>query len=361
MFHYLYQCLGYRKKSPNIMGDEVVLCEWHHPIYNPSSHLGLKIHKEGQDYYFSFSPKSAYDLVHIPFAELRTGLEGFMVRNFDDERLLWGFRNAWGEGIIEKLSQTQITKMIGYYHTNHPHEAIDSQTLTQAVLNDFSHLRDSQLLELAQLFPEDIKNGLRALGQPNGGTTVLRTLDLNAMIDKINEFAASQPKWAPLAGTYSHQENTYNCASIVLTILYAGKMDGLITTRATQWAAAGTLVGLLSLIVTQTPEVIGESVAGGLVGGRIFGAAQDSYLDIQHFFNMIAGTPEDNVGTVLGLRILSTVCGGIIGALKSGPFLPAYLCLPKNVVELSRQAEQTEKSIYVFNARENRSSAPSYV
>jgi hypothetical protein len=360
MFHSLKQCIGHRNTSPNTMRDEVVLCEWSHPIYNPSSHLGLKIHKDGHDYYFSFSPKNTYDIAHIPFARLRMGLPGFIVRQFKDETLLWGFRNAWGRGLQQKLSHEQINQLNAYYEANHPGTSLTSNKLSQEVIDDFAHLRDSQLLEVARKFDKPLKSQLRALGQPNGGETVLRTLDIQAILDKISDFVSNTPQWAPWAGTYLHHENTYNCASIVLTLLYAGGMGKLINSRANEYAVAGTLLGLLSLTVSYDPILLAESMAVGLGGGCVLGAAVDSYHDIQHFFNMIAGSPEDNPGTLFGMRLVSVLCGGLIGAVKQGPFLPAFLCLPRNVVELARQAEQNEKNTHRFNLPEHECKAPAY-
>jgi hypothetical protein len=344
MINFLYQLTGYRDRSPNAMDDKVTLYEFSHPIYNPSSHLGLLVEKGGQPYYFSFSPKDARGLKEIPFGMLREGREGFVLSDFEEETLLWGFRHAWNDDFPAQLKDNQIEKFLNYFDENRQTVGEPSDFIRK----NFKYLSDCQLLEIAKLFPDATKSTLKSHGQPDG-MTVLKTLDLDAMIAKMKHFEDKPPTWAPWASTYLHKENTYNCGSIILDILYTGKMGRLVTSSATQWSMVGALLGLLSLIKTDEAALVCAAIGIGFAGGRVAGGAYDGCKNVQYFFNMNANTENDKTSIVVGLRILSIFFGAILGPLKTGPFFPAFLTLPKNVMSLATEAKAAEDSCYGLN------------
>lgn len=169
------------------------------------------------------------------------------------------------------------------------------------------------------------------------------------MEEKIN-ILKTQTKWAFWAGSYFHPPNTHNCASIVLDVLYAGGLGWLTVSTNDLLGIAGSLLGAGYFAFMGSKDWLSAlvNIAVGFVVGRGFGGAYDGYNQIQSFLNTVASQGRDNMGTVLGLRLAGTLLPMLIGIVKPGRVVSAYMTLPQDVVSLAHQAEVEERAKYSF-------------
>lgn len=308
----------------------VEVLAWYHPECVPSQHMALRIRELGHIHYLSFSPKSLHGLAERPFLDLPKGVEGVFIPTYEDELLIQGFRNAW-PAIQNELSDQQKS----FISRSSIRKISDIEILGIAQSKQFSHER---------------KEELRKIGKPTE-IIELRTLDINAMVTKLNQFKSPETnmQWASFCGTYKHQKNTHNCASIVLDLLYEGGMGAMITSNNDLLGLAGTLLGVGYTYFTGYYWLhIIKNISFGLLFGRCIGGAYEGYTGIQSFLNLLSTQGKDNCGSILGLRVLSTCFSAIVGVIKPGPVVPAFLTIPRNVLDLAHQAKVDEENIALF-------------
>jgi hypothetical protein len=132
-------------------------------------------------------------------------------------------------------------------------------------------------------------------------------------------------------------------------------MGNLLTSTQDVMGIAGLLVaaGVIVFEGSQNWQLIIAELVTGLIGGRALGGAYEGYLGVQTFLNVAASQGKDDFGTVLGLRILSLALFPIIGALKAGPLVPAFLTIPREVLLLAAQAKHEEESVNSFRVTRN--------
>jgi hypothetical protein len=220
-------------------------------------------------------------------------------------------------------------------------------TAEQRALTDngsITQLSDCELYNLALLFDKDL---LLKHGNPSF-TIRIKTLDLAVMIKRIDALELQAPLWASWSGSYWHQENTYNCASIVLKILYEGGMRDKVHSHAFFYSIVGLFLGLVSLSFTHAPALVFCSLIIGCIGGRFLGGLMDGFEDIQPFLDLVASESRDDIGTVLGLRLAASLCVAFVSLFKAGPIFPDYLALPHHVEALTEEARHFDESRYQF-------------
>lgn len=326
---FFYKLSGTRTPlKEKIAHSRVEILAWYHPLCIPAQHMALRVVHEGEEHYLSFSPDSLLGLSEKQFLELRKGVKASFVRMYDDELLIQGFRNAWPQ-IKEELNQEQLS--ILHY-------------------GSIKKVSDVEILEITKYFTNEKNNELRAKGHPSE-IVILYSLDTKRMLEKINQLKekADSITWASWAGTSFHQENTYNCASIVLEVLYEGGFDKLISSSNDLLGISGLLLGTTFTLVTQPLWITAIiQIVVATMSGRGLGGAYEGYTGIQSFLNLAASQGHDNLGSVLGLRVLTALFSAFLGAVKTGPVFPAFLTIPRDVLDLTHQAKTEEEAIYSF-------------
>jgi len=340
MLSSLYKFFGKRQPLPNGLQGCVEILAWYHPECVPAQHIVLLIRDAGEKHYLSFSPRVLHGLSERSFCQLREGVDGIFVDNYEDELLIQGFRNAW-PNINNDLTEAQQTFIKN---------------------NTFKKLSDIEILELTQHFSFNKKAELRQLGEPTE-VIELRSLNVEAMINKINLYkTASTPmKWASWSGTFLHKPNTHNCASIVLDVLYTGGLGHLIHSNRDLLTAAGALLGASYALIynkayletlTEIAIQTVQYAVGGLVLGRATGGAMEGYTEIQSFLNLVAIQGKDNIGSVLGLRFGITLLSAVVGLIKQGSIVPSIVTLPREVLNLVYQAKVREEETFSFSTHQ---------
>lgn len=335
MFTLLYTCLGLRRASPNpIECNTVTLYIWQHAIYNPSGHLGLCVRTGSPDAqlenYFSLSPKSLEGIDDIPPLRLRDGRPARITDSFAEEKLIWGCRRHWA-GLKYTLNQEQKDLL--------PYDL------------SITKISDETMLQIAGKFDGPTQRRLISLGEPNDVIT-LKTLDVDKMKSKIEAYKNSSPplQWAALAGTYAHPAHGHNCASVVLSILYAGGMDKLVISPHAMAMSLGIFAAAITCFAVGQPTVA-EGVIRVLIGAAMGIAAGGIYEgcgDIQPLLDTMPVLKRDSFPTIFGLRLLCMIVTPILSIGKIGHTFPAYLTMPKQVVALAQEAQRAEDHAYKF-------------
>ncbi|MFI4957476.1 MAG: hypothetical protein ACHQAX_09775 [Gammaproteobacteria bacterium] len=298
-------------------GNTAELLVWGHPVYNPGHHLGLKIHDKGDDHYFSFSPISLEGTARMPFKACHQGREAYVMTSYAHEQLIWGVRKKWLR-LQSKLNPEQLVLL--------------PENLSIAQVSD------KTLLEIALLFPPSIQSELSMVYEPE--RFVLNNLDIESMISKIRHFKSDSGKqlWAPWAGSLWRNRNTHNCASIILEILYAGKLRRRVHSPHDM---ASILVGLgcfmVSLLLKMQPIEMLIAMTAGFFIGRILGGAYEGYDGINHYLQMRKLLYKDPIRVIIGFKLFSSLVCAIAGIFIYGPIFPALITMPKNVAWLVRK------------------------
>lgn len=347
--------IGRRAPAPNPHGDYVVLRTWRsHNI--PTDHIAIEaIKNSNEKHYLSFSPSDPNNLENRrTLVELREGVEAHFRKNLKDEYLLQGFRNKWIDEIRCKRDPQQLFKADGQCETDE--QRINANEQRRLVGGqDLKYIGACTILEVAKLFDPATQDEMRKLGVEKEKIT-LRSLNVDEVIKKINDFKSHPSSWAFFAGTSSHEENTYNCASMALLVLQAGGLNKLVIPYNDLFglvvgiAAIGYLAGFnqswMEKLIQFAMALIAIAMARGL------GGAYEGIKEIQVFLNVVSLQKEDTLATVLGLRLLSLLVCGAAGVVMSGPIYTQGFALPGNVTELAQQAECTENTCIDFKEPE---------
>lgn len=306
-----YHLIGKRIPPINCLTDMAEIIMWDHPDYLPAQHIALKIIRHGAHYYLSFSPSTRRGLEER--SNLRSGVPGYFVENFEDDLLIQGVR----------LSPPKEQK-----------EIIDKPLNEVTVIEILANAKQSQH-----------SSTIKQYGRPQE-VIQLHHLDLDKMIEKIKRLKSTAAQWAAWSGTYFHKPNSYNCASVVLDVLYEGGLGHLISAKHDLLGIAGMLLGIgYVYFYSQTWIINFFNIALGILIGRGVGGMLEGYIGIQSFLNLTARQHKDDTPTLLGLRILSTCFSAFIGLVKPGPVIPAFLTLPRDIMNLAQQAKMEEESL----------------
>lgn len=319
---FFYPALGIRIQNQGAVGDYADLVGWEHDIYNPSGHVGLSIKHGSERRYISFSPRSTEGLKTTPFMQLGNGRPAVLTTNMKADKMLWGLRRCWNE-LRNNLTSEQLA-------------LTDNGSIT--------HLSDHELHNLTLLFDE---NMLLDNGSPSF-TIRLKTLDLAAMIKRIDSLTSQTGLWAFWSGAHWHEPKTYNCASIVLKVLYEGGMRDKVHSHAFYCSVMGLFLGFTALSMTRNPAFIFCGLVLGFISGRFAGGMMDGYQDIQPFLDLVANESKDDMGTLLGLRIASSLSVAFASLLRSGPIFADYFALPRHVESLAEEARHFDDSRHLF-------------
>ncbi|MHB1949834.1 MAG: hypothetical protein ACYCQI_17185 [Gammaproteobacteria bacterium] len=297
----------------------VEIFHWHHKIYNPAGHIALKIVKEDKEYYLSLNskmPGKKGSLWHK-----RNGVDSFFTNNLDEDCLIQGFRHACPE-IFNYINEN---KVLGY-------------ELNEKKLKSMSEF---QILELVRKLPLEKQNELKSNSKLD--TFYLKSLDVDTMIEKINELrSVSGMKWALVSGTHYHREHTYNCASLSLQILYAGKLDKLVSSvNQDIFSMSGLALGIAlaylgnaSLLQTLIYVILG-SVSGKAFYDCIEGS--QSYIKIQ------SDQGRDSSLMTAGIYAATATLSFIFGSFITKPSIPAMWTCPGHVLNMVKEAQTYEK------------------
>jgi hypothetical protein len=328
------QLAGYRKPllKENNLFDYAEVIAWYHPEFCASQHTALRLVRNGiETHYLSFSPINLTAASKTPFAKLRVGIDAHFVPSYEDELLIQGFRNAWPD-IKSELNGRQKS-----YLKN----------------DSLKNVSDFHILAItAELSPERQAQIKKQFGRPSE-VIELRSLNFEAMAERM-EFLMEPDnltKWAPWSGSYFRGAGAHNCASIVLDVLYAG---GMHTYSNDLLTAAGLLLGAGYFVFCDHHAWLEAviDIAVGCAASRAVAGAREGYLGIQSFLNVMATQGADNLPALLGLRFTSTLLCSVIGILKSGPLVPAFLTLPRDVMTLAQQAKVEEEVLFNYRFRE---------
>lgn len=291
------------------------LLVWGHPVYNPAYHLGVRIQSQGKEHYFSFSPISLDGTTSMSLGELHQGRESYAITSYDNEKLIWGLRKKWIRlrGILSDEQKALLP-------------------------NDLSiaQVSDKILLDVAVLFPSSIQSELSLVYEPE--KISLNHCDVTTMIKKIKHFCTDEGRqlWAPWAGSLWRNKDTHNCASIILEILYAGKLKRFAHSMHDILGVVGAFIGFSVSLIIQ-PEVCLLSTLGAFIIGRVLGGAYEGYVDIEYYLQMRKLLKKDSAIVIIGFKVLSSILCAVAGVFIYGPIFPALITMPINVVALAKK------------------------
>lgn len=326
---------GLRKPmfNPGNLYDYAEVLSWFHPECTPAQHVVLRIVKGGQEtHYLSFAPKRLEVWSTRSYFQTRHGIEAAFINSYEDELLLQGFRNAW-PAIKSELNTQQLS----------------------LIKNDsIKKVSDYEILQIARDLSDAKKAELRDRGKP-GEVIQLRSLDLHAMSKKVESFTSAEGRttWASWAGTCFHEKDTYNCAAMVLEVLYAGGLSDLISSKNDLLGELGLLIGAGYFVFQNSQNWLDAVIdlGVGFAAGRCLGGIYEGYTGIQTYLDVISAQGKDNIFSVLGLRLLSTSLAAVIGTLKPGIVVPAVLALPRDTLNLAHQAKIEEEDGFTYRFR----------
>jgi hypothetical protein len=318
--------IGNRAPLLNNAGDSVELFSWYHPIYAPGHHLALRITKGQEVHYLSISPAAQPNFHGCSLFDLRKGFDAYFIATHEDECLIQGFRNQWPAIKAEMNAALQLLT---------PDETLKK-------------ISDKTIFEIASQLPLTIQAELISKGQPQH-VIQLCSLELDPMIAKINylKSAESRTKYALWSGTKMQERNTYNCASSALYVLAAGGFSNLMQSNKELFTIAGALLGAAYAFSYKQAwqQAIKNILISTLIARGIDGAMQ-GYTDIQAYLNYNAAKGKNHFSAAIAFRMLSTLLGGLIGAIKPGPIVTTVITLPAGVLELALQAKREEEARY---------------
>jgi hypothetical protein len=294
---------GIREKSPNLGNDRAEIIAWHHPEFIRAYHVALKITKAGVTHYLSISAETFPRYAKKSLFNLLQGRPAYFYECYEDEMLVQAFRSS--------------------------HE--DSKALSAE--------RQAELKSI----------------ECHAHKITLRSLDLDAMIEKIKFFKSPQNKikYALWSGThtYLYQANTYNCATAVLETLRVGGFNDLIETKNDLFGKLGLLLAAAYTLTNQLAlqEAV-ITIAAGFFVGRGLGAAYEGYTGVQSYLNRNAQEGHlDSTLSAVGFRMLSTALSALVGTFKPGLVVPTVIATPIEVLNLANHAKMEEEARYLFD------------
>lgn len=305
--------IGNRKQLPNSLTESVRIYCWGPLKHLTGKHIALEVVRNGKAYYVSFSPCTISELPNQSLFHLRQGIRGEFKNSFDDELLIQGYRKAH----------------------------IDNQKI-QILGND------AILSFISELSVED-QNRLRELGNP-AQIAELHSLDLDEMIVEINRLKnADEILWGAWAGSILHQERTYNCASIILCVLYKGGLERLVSTyHDVLGVIGGILFGFISYWNNMALFAIIINLIKGIFLGRFIGGAYEGWTEIQSVFDLSAMEGKGNKFQTVLLRLVSAICSAVVALLKTGAFIPElFNTTPQLVMDMMQKAQRAESALYL--------------
>lgn len=316
----LFQTTGKRLPWPHGKENKVKLYSFKN-IDLIAGHVAMEIYHKGECYFISLMIDTHDTFLNRNILQLREGVSSFFVPSLDEECLFHGFNN----------SRPDIWQYV-------PLAFRDKSEVKLTV---------KETLEIIALLPAEQKKLIEKAGRPNNEIT-LYSLDTEKMITKAKEYRENpKAQWASFAGTAFHQKNTYNCASLVLEILYAGNMADLLVAERDIFSFIGALLGL-TYTLTHCPSLMGAilGLVVGFIAGRFIGGAIEGYTNIQNLLNITATQSNDQLSTVLGLRVLSALLNSFGALIPGNPDFSSILTLPSNVFHLAAQAQRREDALY---------------
>ncbi len=286
-----------------------------------AGHISLEIHHEDECCYISLMTDIHENFSNHSLFQLRKGVASYFVPSLQEECQIHGFINS-GPHIWQHVPAAFKNKR--------------GETLTA-----------KEVLEIVKQLPIEIQQSLIELGKPHN-TLILYSLDTQKMMRVAKSFRNNQEiLWASFTGTGSHQKNTHNCANIGLEILYAGGMADLLIPEREIFGIMGGLLGV-AYTFTHCESLVNIIVgfAIGFITGRLVGGAVEGYRDIQNFLNIVTNQRQDQLSTLLALRMASVLLGSFATLLPGGPNFTSILTLPNNVFTLALQAKNIEEATY---------------
>lgn len=245
--------------------------------------------------------------------------------------------------------QLELLKAIESSEEKIPRSQVDINHIWRKV----KKLSSTEILKIAMLFPPDQQAHLRKMGTPTELVT-LQTLDTIRMVDRLNYFKSTSIQWVSWGrNPRKHDEKIYNCASIVLDVLYAGGLGKLITSPSDSAGVIGTLLGAGYAFLNNHPWLKTlEAIGVGMLLGRGTGSAYEGSSGIQTLLNLMNTRRKDTCCLVLGLRVMSACLSSVIGTFKLGYLITDFLALPPDVMHLSLEYQRTENAMFTFRTHE---------
>lgn len=273
-------------------------------------HVAIEINSSA---YVSLVTDAEVDFDGLSVKELRNGIAAYFIPSFSEECQLYGFLNC--PAIRQKYVRGKCTAQ--------------------------------EILKIIETLTPDEKRQIKKIGQPQHKVTLF-SLDVEKMLAHFTKIKEETVKWAPFSGTWNHQRNTYNCASIVMELLNVGGIQQLLIPPAELYSCIGALLGL-AYALTHCPTII-NMIFGLIIGclsGRIIGGACEGFTNIQYFLNVVAREQKDDLSAVLGLSALSIFLHAFIRIFPVSLRQASILALPEEVLTVVEQARTEERSRYV--------------
>jgi hypothetical protein len=306
------QAIGTRTQIDRQSYAKISLFEYRH---FHAKHVSIEVCYKGDKEYISFVTDIIPDFGDSsnPF-KLRNGIPAFFIPSFKDECQLCGF-------------------------LNHPKIKTKFAKKKRTARENLEIIKDLSLKE---------KEKLQKLCHPQNVITLFG-LDAEKMLRHARQLKENEKiSWAPFAGTLNHQPHVYNCASMVMELLYVGGIASLLSGRIKLHGYIGALLGF-AYVLAHCPTIINliYGIIVGFIAGGIIGGACEGFNNIQYFLNVLAREQKDSLSAVLGLRATSIFLHSFLRIFPSTLTQSSILALPAHVFDMAQEAKKQEDAMYL--------------